>query len=282
MTLPASGPLSLAQIAGEFGGAVPHALSEYYSAAAGIPASGPISIGQFYGKASTFTLTLASNVANPNIPSLASAAGWNGTSKLVVNITAALVNTIDLLSSWSFPGGLEIVISAGTRVGGRTSIPPGFGGTAFKTAIPVTVNNMGTLSGAGGSGGGGSSVYVDYKSSADRVYGIRGAGGAGQGFPSAASLVVSPAQAGGTGTTTTFNGGVFGGDTRPWAKGGNGGMGGAWGSAGANGQPGSVGGTFVASGVSDSIQLGGRGGYSVEGNALITWINTGTRVGAVV
>jgi len=49
MALPSSGPLSIQQIATEFGGDAPHSLSEYYSAATGIPASGTISIGEFYG-----------------------------------------------------------------------------------------------------------------------------------------------------------------------------------------------------------------------------------------
>jgi hypothetical protein len=54
MALPTSGPLSLNDIAGEFGGATPHSLSEYYGVAAGIPTSGTISISDFYG-ASAFT-----------------------------------------------------------------------------------------------------------------------------------------------------------------------------------------------------------------------------------
>ena len=50
MALPSSGPLSLLDIAGEFGGSTPHGLSEYYAAASGVPSSGTISIGNFYGK----------------------------------------------------------------------------------------------------------------------------------------------------------------------------------------------------------------------------------------
>lgn len=60
MTLPASGPLSLADIQGEFGGANPISLSEYYAGGAYVPAgttgtygavpsSGQISIQNFYG-----------------------------------------------------------------------------------------------------------------------------------------------------------------------------------------------------------------------------------------
>ena len=56
MTLPSSGPLSIGDIAGEFGGAAPHSLSEYYGAAYGIPASGPLAISNFYGKATPYII----------------------------------------------------------------------------------------------------------------------------------------------------------------------------------------------------------------------------------
>lgn len=51
MVLPSSGPISLGQVATEFGGTTPHSLSEYYGKATGIPASGTISLFDFYGKA---------------------------------------------------------------------------------------------------------------------------------------------------------------------------------------------------------------------------------------
>jgi hypothetical protein len=61
MTLPSSGPLSLADIQGEFGGSNPISLSEYYAGGAYVPAGttgtygavptagNPISIRNFYG-----------------------------------------------------------------------------------------------------------------------------------------------------------------------------------------------------------------------------------------
>lgn len=60
MALPSSGPLSINDIAAEFGGSTPHSLSEYYNAAPGIPASGTIAIDDFYGASSplaTYSLT---------------------------------------------------------------------------------------------------------------------------------------------------------------------------------------------------------------------------------
>ena len=60
MTLPSSGPLSLQDIQGEFGGSNPISLSEYYGADSGVPSSGLISIGDFYG---TSAFTPASYIA---------------------------------------------------------------------------------------------------------------------------------------------------------------------------------------------------------------------------
>ena len=52
MGLQSNGPISLNDIAGEFGGSAPHSLNEYYGAASGIPASGQISLNNFYGASS--------------------------------------------------------------------------------------------------------------------------------------------------------------------------------------------------------------------------------------
>ena len=49
MPLEPSGQITLNDIATEFGGSVPHNLSEYYGVADGIPSSGQISLSNFYG-----------------------------------------------------------------------------------------------------------------------------------------------------------------------------------------------------------------------------------------
>ena len=54
MPLPSSGILKLSQIAAEFGGAAPHALSEYYGAASGIPTSGLLKLSDFYGASARY------------------------------------------------------------------------------------------------------------------------------------------------------------------------------------------------------------------------------------
>lgn len=64
MALPSSGTLSLDDIANEFGGSEPHALSEYYGADGGIPSSGTISIADFYG-ASAGGIDIVNNDSPP-------------------------------------------------------------------------------------------------------------------------------------------------------------------------------------------------------------------------
>ena len=69
MALPASGPISLSQIAAEFGGTAPHSLSEYYGKAAGIPAAGAISFSHFHGKTSGFQFNpvISADTSNYNL-----------------------------------------------------------------------------------------------------------------------------------------------------------------------------------------------------------------------
>ena len=58
MALPTTGPLSIGQIQGEFGGSNPASLREYYSAASGVPSLGnPISISDFRGKSNVVSFS---------------------------------------------------------------------------------------------------------------------------------------------------------------------------------------------------------------------------------
>lgn len=76
MTLPSSGPLSLGDIKGEFGGPASPSLGDYYAGGAYVPAgttgtygavpsSGPISIRDFYGTSNTPPPLSASISPNP-------------------------------------------------------------------------------------------------------------------------------------------------------------------------------------------------------------------------
>lgn len=62
MALQSSGMISLANIAAEFGGSAPHALSEYYGSDT-VPSSGQISFSNFYG---TSNITFNATISNGN------------------------------------------------------------------------------------------------------------------------------------------------------------------------------------------------------------------------
>lgn len=225
---------------------------------------------QMYSGGGEFVLNITSSVANPNIPALASAAGWNGSGFLKVNITAPLVNRIVLPNTWSFPSGLEIEISAGTRVGG---------GVALTTQIPVSIRNIGIISGQGGTGGRGGRTFFTY---AGNYYNAGGGdGGGGQRFLDDTSLTVVGPTSGASGGYFEYSGPVFGGDTRPYCYGGNGGAGGTWGSPGENGSYGTVGGSFDSAGTEIVPTAGTNPANSVIGNSFITWLATGTRLGPI-
>lgn len=74
MALQSSGAITLAQIAAEFGGAAPHAISEYYrggiyvpdtAANIAIPTSGQIKLSDFYGAQAAFVVTVTEGSASP-------------------------------------------------------------------------------------------------------------------------------------------------------------------------------------------------------------------------
>jgi len=84
MTLPSSGPLTLANIQTEFGGSNPISLSEYYAGGAYVPAgttgtygavpsSGAISIQNFYGTSNT-VISITNQLIQGN--GLSSAGAW--------------------------------------------------------------------------------------------------------------------------------------------------------------------------------------------------------------
>lgn len=271
MALPSSGPLSLLQIANEFGTA--RNLAANYGKAAGVPASGTISIGHFYGKSNIFIINVNANTALRNARAYAVSAGWNGTAPLVFNLNAALINTFDT-GTTAYPGGLTVNIAAGTLVGGSAD-----GGTAFRAFVPVTVNNLGKIWAAGGRGGlGGRAVvyYLNDQSNAFRAEG--GRGGAGEGFYALDGLSVNPPAGGEIGDYNVYSGGVLGGHTKPWAQGGAGGTGGSWGNAGGRGGDSSIGGSYGGNS-NAGAGFDGSPNYYMTGGNFVTWVAYGNRAG---
>jgi hypothetical protein len=152
------------------------------------------------------------------------------------------------------------------------------GGTALNASavsgFSFKVDNQGTIRGGGGGAGGGS-YALDTTCCANPYTVGGGGGGGGQGRPGGS---------GGAGGSTSAPGGTPGG-------GGGSGSGSAPGAGGPGGQnaagtvvgtPGAAGGAWGGAGGNGAgASFGGAAGHAVTGNANITWINTGTRLGPV-
>lgn len=139
MALQTSGPISLNDIAAEFGGTVPHALYEYYSAAAGIPSSGTISIDDFYG-------------ASAAAPATATG-GSITTSGDYKYHTFTSGGTFSITSAGSGTGfdSIDVIVVAGGGGGGYFTGGGGGAGGALRTALSATNTASWSVSiGAGG------------------------------------------------------------------------------------------------------------------------------------
>lgn len=260
--------------------------------------------------------TINADTANYNIANRATALGWNGIDPIDATITVAAGKYI-YSSSPSYPAfdtgsgipansSLSLIINATASVlgaGGKGGIGAAFGifggggagtagedgGTAIKAQYPLSVTNNGTVAGGGGAGGGGGYAYNNYYFQNYASSGGAGGGG-GRGYspglggssnsasgpdagPSNAGSAATTSAAGtkGTGITRYNNSGS---DPAGGATGGDGGNGGDLGMQGSPGQSGS--GQYSGSGYP-----GGSPGKYAEGNSNITWVVSGTRIGAV-
>jgi len=170
MTLPASGAISFNNINVELGvsGTTQASLGQTsYRNLAGV-ASGAISMSNFYGKSNIFSFSIASNQTNANLRTLAVNAGWNQTSRVAATINSGIyvssntTGTPALRVDGSFPNGVTLnnngaIIGMGGAggIGGSEYQVPGVGaggGGALSVAVPITINNAGTIGGRCGRG----------------------------------------------------------------------------------------------------------------------------------
>ena len=300
MTLPASGPISFNNINVELGvsGTTQASLGQTsYRTLAGV-ASGQISMSNFYGKANQFAFTISGNTANANLATLATAAGWNGTSKVVATISSGVyvystsTGTPALTVNGSFPGGVELINNGniygmgGAGGGGGGYNPSAYnpsagasGGNALTVSVPISITNNSVISGGGGGGGGGGrSSYTDGK-----FIIVLGGGGGGGGRVNGAAGLAGP-MSGSSGRKYGSNGSsasltdVGSGGAGGYESGSYGGTGGA---GGHNASPGSSGANGVTNYDAGAGAAGGSGGSAVSGNSNITWVATGTRYGTI-
>lgn len=229
------------------------------------------------GGAFVFNATISANTTNYNLRSAAITAGWNQVAPLLATITvnsgvyvgSTSTGTPAFDTGVTFPAGSSLaLVNNGTVCGmGGAGAPAGGGvdagspgGLALKAQAAITVTNNGTIGGGGGGGGeGGNASWTDGKNNYSATGGS-GGGGRGGG---AGGGPINPGTAGTY--TAAGTGGAWSGDAGGGAFGAtNGGNGGGFGAAGAT-----------------AGSAGGSSGAAVNGNSNITWVATGTRLGAI-
>jgi len=309
MPTPSSGTISIQQINAEFGRG--NNLNAYRgttwwtpAGASGTFPSGAIAMSDFYNKqpnSPTFSFTISSNQTNANLRTLAVNAGWNQTSQVVATIAGGVymssnsTGTPGLTVNGSFPNGVQLVnnglIVGMGGAGGNGSIwtvgrdpnpmatAGSVGGLALSASVGVSITNNGTIGGGGGGGGGGGSFLSSYGLS------YAGGGGGGGQSSAAANSAGGAAGAGGESTVgqaggvgTVLAAGAGGAGQRPVNQVNTASSGGNGGSRGAGGSAGGQGATIISQ---TTPGAGGSGGAAVSGNANITWLATGTRLGAI-
>ena len=294
MTLPTSGPLTLANIQTEFGGANPIGLNEYYAGGAyvpsgttgtygAVPSSGAISIRNFYGTsaiiqgsavygtagAGCYSWVVPAGVTSVSVVVIGGGGGGNaGVSQGGSGGGLGYKNNITVVPGTSHQvtvgtGGAGKTPSGGTPAGGGYSrfwavggaiITTGFGGSFGSTA-------GGSYTGDGG-GNGGTGGAGNCAGGGGGAGGYAGAGGVGRGCRLAGAAGSGGGSGGGGGGYAIFYGPCC--CSATWGCGGDGGRTGVQLGQGANGAGGAGGGGAGGDGSPNTCiyngQYGGGGG----------------------
>lgn len=231
-----------------------------------------------------YTLNITANRGQVVIsPSYLTAQGWDGSSPVDVRVSVSAGVTVSapasnnfgydaFVATGSFPTYSSLLLTnrgairGGGGAGGSPANSPYLSGLAGghglsvngSSGLTISVDNStGTIAGGGGGGG---AVIDDGSIPGSTVY---CGGGGGAGSPAGAGGVRGGGAYGGAGSDGTVTDGGAGYKHNASIYGGNGG------GPGQSGRDGSGSG------------FGGDGGNSVIGNSKITWIATGTRLGAI-
>ena len=231
-----------------------------------------------------FTPTISADTSDYNLKAAAIAAGWDQVTPLLATVTvdAGIVLSATATSGYgfdtgaTFPAGTVLTLicqgyicgmggaggSGGDNGSGKgiVGLP---GGAALRAQYAIAVDATGGVI-AGGGGGGGRGTGSSAAGGGGRSGRTNSSGANAGTFSSGGDGASGGGGAGGSGGTTSV-----GGDGASAAGYEGGGGGGGWGASGGSGDN-----TVPTS-------AGGAGGAAVVGNSNITWINTGTRYGAI-
>jgi hypothetical protein len=299
MAIPGPGTaISITTIVNEFGGTVPHSISEYYRGGglvpntpgnAAIPTSGQIAIGDFYGSANraSYTITISADTQNYDAYTNRGPLYVPGSSDITYAINPGVTVGSASIPAYAFsvpnafnPGDTVTIVNNGSvRGAGGTggnggeanALSPGFnpgggataggaGGNSVYVNRPTTITNNGTIASGGGGGGGGGNAYVFGGGGKQPVVVYGGPGGGGGG--GAGSIVGGGGSAGAANTPGISPAGTSG-------SSGTATTGGAGGSFGQNQNtnPQTRGGNGGAGGASGSAGSSGTPGSNDPSNA---------------
>ena len=250
------------------------------------------------GSTDPLDIHITSNTGAVNMRSLASANGYTGNPVQAVTITIDPGVETGPIIRGTWPKDVKPTFVNRGTVSGVHGAPGMPGGDALSSLSgPLTVDNTdGILRGGGGgganggAGGKGGDAQFSYEISEGNPITVTADGGA-PGAPGAGGdgdESGSPGSPGAPGGVLT--GGGYTGTAGNGGAGGAGGDGGDWGQPGNPGTPGSPGAPGIVEGPSPSATPGAAGGApgpfgaagkAVKGNANITWIGTGTRLGPI-
>ena len=195
MVLPSSGTISLNQIHVEAGGTsgTQAGLNDSDIRALIDKNAGTTnSFSEYYGASASLTETVSSSTTNLNVSTKFGSSNFTSNTTKILIINSGVEVGASNLSNYAINvpsgmGGTLTIQNAGTLSGaggdGSSSGAGGAGGTALYIASNnVTVTNTGTIRGGGGGGGKGSNGASHTNSNFSCIGGTGGAGGNGQGY----------------------------------------------------------------------------------------------------
>lgn len=307
MTLPV-GTISLSDVNVELSKSATATISLNDADVRGLAAvpSGLIDLQDLQGKSAVFVYTITTNQTDLNLRTLALANGWNGIfpaqitvgSGVSINGSVAANSTPALTIDGSWPNGVTLInngsiLGRGGNGGNGSNGVGTAGGRALTASVACSINNIGTIAGGGGGGGGGRGGGVSIQCDMDTTScNTTAPGGGGGGGRSSVGFNASGGSGGGTGTCngsasgSAAGAGQAGTSTAPGNGGGGASIGScscincSFGSGGAGGAGGAYGTAGTVGGLSGGA--GGAAGQAVNGNANITWVAFGTRLGTIV
>jgi len=196
-----TGQVGLSDIAAEYGGSAPHAMSEYYGKGNAAGSGQMLLHANFQGTSNIFTFNISSG-ANKNFRTLAVAAGWDqsaiphGTLSSGQILSSGSTGSYAFVINGSLPSGSKFInngtivgrggnggsssgndrncITGGGSTGSGTSAGPG-----LQISTAIIIHNSGRVAGGGGGGGAGGRGA--------NTYGAGGGGGGGIGGSSGGS-----------------------------------------------------------------------------------------------